>query len=684
LQLKISIHFIRNLHRLTMAKRLLIICAFLAFIAKAGGHVTCAPTDESCGENGMSDGTQLLQSRIKVSQDAVIDVDHMNISFTVDRDGDPQKAIEAAIEKAMQTTGRHWIISDGEIACKVIGNESETCSLPLETAPDNEDGDTMQTEAVAQIAQSVDSAPVIDDYDDTSETYQVEDKESILVPVDKGLVTSPAALLGSSGKGRKARKITDQEEKDAIAKVAEDMEDDDTREKWNQIDFYKDAVGYAARGILIGIAHTGESTCMRESKGKKPAFGRRAVWKCRCSWGGCRCGCPKGWENPWWSRAQCIKPCNHYSKCNNDCNTHGWICHHGCNGWEDDGSSCWKPCKDGFTQFDHECGETGYCSQDAGSCAAFVGNVIVDAGMVAASMIPGSEAVVAAKTAARTAAKAGQSAARASVKTLLKEMAKDFIKDAAVGYLKSQLDGALKLYVHGITDSNKNANALKNFNIFAEANIQRAAESVGAQVISNFPGENADLRWVVTQFNGVDPTGVMGLVNTLWKGDCADQRVGPATAENPATCGNPNPWNCDYAFMLAKGFAAIPCPDPKDPDSCTNAVCCVTDPSKTTTTPPPPGTCEDGYHAEWSAGSSKYICSRCYGSTRRRLALRCTACPSGKVAKKGKDDCVNGGPPPLKKTCTRHSDCYDDYWKWPNVLCTNKGCKEQVHRRRRR
>merc|ERR1719235_1795963 len=112
----------------------------------------------------------------------------MNITVTLSHDDDQQlsKMIQAAIEKVMQKTGRHWVISDGELACKPIGDERETCSLPLEAAP--ADSEHEQAEAMAQ-----------------SENYEAEDKsiDTSFRVADKGQLTSPAALIGRAGGGKR-------------------------------------------------------------------------------------------------------------------------------------------------------------------------------------------------------------------------------------------------------------------------------------------------------------------------------------------------------------------------------------------------------------------------------------------------------------------------------------------------
>jgi len=519
-----------------------------------------------------------------------------------------------------------------------------TFSLALEAAPADEEGGFVQTEALAPSAQSANAALVLDD--DIGEDVQAEENEIdiSLHAANKAQVTSPATLFGSSGEGppkatRSQRKLTNQEKNDASEKLVEGMEDEQTRAQWAKLGVYEKSVKYVARGIVISTAQVGASTCVRESKPK-------CVWDLSLWWRpSVRCGCPQGYHDYWWHPQ----------------------------------AKCWKTCADGITLFDHDCLNMSpvlplYCSHAPPACAAFILNVIVDMGMVAANMMPATKAVTSAAATVKIAYKAGGLAATtAPLKILLTKMAKEFLSASVKSYLESQLDSALKKFLDTGNDIEAIDNGEETLNIFHESIMQRAAESVGQQILANAPDEYKDFRGFVANFNGLDPTGITAVVNTLWKSDCATHRNDNPPAENPATCGNPNPWICDFGAMLFKGFAAIPCPDVNNPDSCTNAVCCLT----TTTTTQPPGICNSGYYAEWSAGSSRYECGRCYGSVRRRRALSCTACSQGRVSSKNDDDCKAGGPPPLKTTCKRHDDCYDDYWKWPKVLCTNHGCKEQ-------
>lgn len=96
-----------------MARQLLIVCAFIPVIAMAGGRITCAPTDESCKENAMGDDTQLLQSRIKVSQDGVEKIAGANEG--------------AQDEDANDTASSEIVRGIDKRTCRKTEEEAQTC-----------------------------------------------------------------------------------------------------------------------------------------------------------------------------------------------------------------------------------------------------------------------------------------------------------------------------------------------------------------------------------------------------------------------------------------------------------------------------------------------------------------------------------------------------------------------------
>ena len=101
------------------------------------------------------------------------------------------------------------------------------------------------------------------------------------------------------------------------------------------------------------------------------------------------------------------------------------LCHHGCNGWQDDGTRCWKRCSQQSTATS-ECG-TLMCTENTGACFGAVVNMIVSIASMLSNFIPAYGQLKAVGTAFL---RYGVQAAKALLKKLAKSIAKKLIRKA--------------------------------------------------------------------------------------------------------------------------------------------------------------------------------------------------------------------------------------------------------------
>jgi len=271
-----------------------------------------------------------------------------------------------------------------------------------------------------------------------------------------------------------------------------------------------------------------------------------------------------------------------------------------------------------------------------GKCAEFVLNIVVNFASLALNFAPGGPSIVAMKKAAKLTKAALVKSIVAAAKAVGAKM---------LNKVKGKLIQKMK------KEATQQAEDLANDILTA------AVTEIAAVQISQSASVSPDIKQAAEDvIAAVDPTGVYDVVASFKAKTCHPIYDMPKVEW----------WQYPTQEPRHRRRRSGPCPS--------YAVCSNSAPVRTTAAP---GDCQTGYYQKWSAGTSSYGCSRCYGSVRRRRASVCTGCPSGKVSSASSDDCMAGGPPPLKTTCRSHSDCYDSYWKWPKVLCTSHGCKEQ-------
>lgn len=317
----------------------------------------------------------------------------------------------------------------------------------------------------------------------------------------------------------------------------------------------------------------------------------------------------------------------------------GFVCYKPCreqhgSGWHAVGPTCWPGCRAGYTnvgalcsqlcgenyrlpQMPLECGV--YCADSQASCNKKAFAIITDFALFAANLFPYAKAgLKAAKYAKGAARLAKLQAAISAVARRLKRKA------------QKKLTNHMKERAKTITKE-----AMCDI-------VEGGAEMVAAGVIKE--KEPALAHEVEQALEVADPTGIYDVVTSFQAKSCKNLKME------------------DMPMLGLDVSAPAPAPPPPPPP------------------PPPPTECGPGEYKKWSAGSSKYRCSRCYGSTRRRRALACTSCPPGKVPAVGKDDCKTGGRPPLPTTCRWSSDCWGNYWKNPVITKINAAvCKCRVN-----
>jgi len=184
----------------------------------------------------------------------------------------------------------------------------------------------------------------------------------------------------------------------------------------------------------------------------------------------------------------------------------------GCRGWFEGPFACWEPCgaRGGLPQMPDNCG-TLYCAADGGTCFSKGAQIAMAFASVIENFLPSRGALTAAKTAVKQSAKRGDAAWRRAMAGM-----KVILKDKAIEMRRKYQD-KLAAYMKGL----RREMLVKIIEDGAEG-LLAAAEAK----------RDAGLAPLAMEFaEAVDPTGLVGLVNSFTAEGCGEQRISPMPRE---------------------------------------------------------------------------------------------------------------------------------------------------------
>ena len=221
----------------------------------------------------------------------------------------------------------------------------------------------------------------------------------------------------------------------------------------------------------------------------------RNYWKDAAYWAKCR-----RWKKVWF-----VNVCtSHY--CDSGDNMIFPLCHHGCNGWSDDGTRCWKKCSSQSTT-PSACGHT-MCTADTGACVKAVANMVVSIASMLASVFPPAKVAALAKSLVKVGTKA-------AMKALMKQFAKNIAKQL-MKKTKRKVKKFMKGEVKGVTQYLKDE--------AVDAILEEAAEAFAIErTRQEMKKYNApDFEEVA---RAIDPIGVMDVIDAFKMNSCDDTEV---------------------------------------------------------------------------------------------------------------------------------------------------------------
>jgi len=279
-----------------------------------------------------------------------------------------------------------------------------------------------------------------------------------------------------------------------LASMFEVLNDEDKFSKWEKEEM---------PGLLLEIEASKRKSSRKQKKWARKALmssevsicNRKNYWKDFAY--GVKC---RRWDKAWF-----VSYCGGGYYCDSG-DTQIWpLCHHGCNGWQDDGTRCWKRCSQQSTATS-ECG-TLMCTENTGACFGAVVNMIVSIASMLSNFIPGYGQLKAVGT---KLLRVGVQAAKAVMKQIAKSIAKQLMRKA-----KRKVKKFMKAEVRGQIQQLKDS--------AVEAILQEAAEAFAiertAQELKHeFPSIEDVAR-------AIDPIGVMDVVDAFNHDDCSSTEI---------------------------------------------------------------------------------------------------------------------------------------------------------------